>query len=58
MDFDSHFSYNSAHNAAATFEHMKKFIQWMYQNNLFKKDTIIYDTTYGCRKKCKFANAM
>ena len=31
IDFYSHFSDYSAHNAANTFEHMKVFIQWMYE---------------------------
>ena len=25
----------SAHNAATTFEHMKKLIHWMYNNNFW-----------------------
>ena len=37
---------------------MKKFIQWMCENNLFIKDGIIYDTTYGCIKRCTYANEM
>ena len=37
---------------------MKKFIHCMYENNLFIKDGIIYDTTYGCSKQYKCANAM
>ena len=55
MDFHSHFSYDSAHNAATTFEHMVKFIQWMYEDNFFINDGIIYDTTDGCSKQyiCK-----
>ena len=27
------------------------FIHWMYENNVFKKDIIIYDTTDGYRKQ-------
>ena len=50
MDFHSHFSDDSAHNAATTFEHMNIFIHCMYDNNLFRKDGIIYDTTDGCSK--------
>ena len=30
---------------------MKKFIQWTHENNLFIKDGIVYDTTYGCVKQ-------
>ena len=51
MDFHSHFSYDSAQNSATTFEHMKKFIHWMYEGNLFIKYGIIYDTTDGCIKQ-------
>ena len=45
MGFHSHFSDASPHNEATTFDHMKKLIHWMYDNTLFKKDGIIYDTT-------------
>ena len=31
MEFHSHFSDDSAHNAATTCEHMKTFIHWMYE---------------------------
>ena len=44
MDFHSHFSDGCAHNSATTFYHMKKSVQWMYENNLFIKDGIIYNT--------------
>ena len=37
---------------------MKKFIHCMYENNLFIKDGIIYDTTYGCSKQYTFENTM
>ena len=50
MDFHSHFSDDSDQNAATTFEHMKQFIQWMYEKKMFIKYGIINDTTYGCRK--------
>ena len=30
---------------------MKMFIHCMYENNVFKKDIIIYDTTDGYRKQ-------
>ena len=46
MNFHSHFSDYSAHNSATTFDHMKKFIHWMYEGIFFIKDGIIYDTTY------------
>ena len=58
MDFHSHFSDDSANNAAKIFEHTIKFIQWMYENNLFIKDGIIYDTTYGCSKQYRCENKM
>ena len=50
MDFHSHFSNDSAHNSATTFEHMNKFIHWMYENNFFINYGIIYDTTDVCIK--------
>ena len=50
MDFNSHFSNDYDHNETTTFEHMKKFILWMYNRILFIKDIIIYDTTDGCSK--------
>ena len=51
MDFQSHFSDDSAHNAATTFEYTKKFTHWMFDNNLFIKDGIIYDNIDGCIKQ-------
>ena len=33
MDFHSKFSYDSAYNTATTYEHMKRFSQWMYEEN-------------------------
>ena len=51
MDFYPHFSDVFDHNVANKFGYMKKFIHWMYYNDLFIKDGIIYDTTYGCRKQ-------
>ena len=50
MDFHSQFSDDSAQNAATTCEHMKKFIHCVYENNLFIKDGLIYNTTYVCSK--------
>ena len=50
MDFHPHFSDDSDQNIATTFKHMKEFIHWMYENKLFIKDSIIYDTTNGCSK--------
>ena len=58
MDFHSHFLDGSTQNAATTFEHMNKFIHWMYYNNLFIKDGIIYDTTNGCSKQYRCENAI
>ena len=58
MDFHSHFSDDSAQNAATTFEHMKRFIHWMHKNNLFIKDGIIYDTSDVCIKQYRCANTM
>ena len=37
---------------------MKKFIHWMYKNNLFIKYCIIYDSIYGCSKHYRCANSM
>ena len=55
MDFHSHLSDDSAHNAATTFEHMKTFIHWIYENKLFIKDGIIHDAEDGRSKqyRCK-----
>ena len=58
MDFHSGCSDDSAHNAATTFEHIKKFIHCMYDDNLFIKDVIIYDNTYQCIKQYIRENAM
>ena len=57
-EFQSHFSDGFAQNAATTFEHTKKFIHWMYDNKLFIKGGIIYDTTDGCRIQYRCANTM
>ena len=57
MEFHSYFSDDSAQNAATTFEHMKKFIHWIYDNNFSIKYDIIYDTTNGCSKQYRCANA-
>ena len=37
---------------------MKKFIHWIYEENLFIKDGIIYDTTDICSKKYRCENAV
>ena len=58
MGFQSHFSDESAQNADTTFEHMNKFIHWMYDNNLFIKYGIIYYTTCGCIKQYICVNSM
>ena len=58
MNFHSHFSDDSAQNLANTFEHMKCFIYWMYENNLFTKDGIIYDTKDGRSKQYGCENSM
>ena len=58
MDFNPHPSDDSAHNAATKFEHMKMFINVMYNSNLFIEDVIIYDSIYGCIKQCRCSNAM
>ena len=47
MDFHSNFSDDSAQNSATIFDNINKFSWWMDDNNLFLKDGIIYDTTYG-----------
>ena len=56
--FHSHFLDNSVQNTATTFDHMEKFIHWIYENNLFIKDGIIYDTTDGCNKQYRCENSM
>ena len=58
MGFHSQFSDESYHNAATKFENIKKFIHWIYENNLFIKYGIIYYTTYGCIKQYMCANEM
>ena len=58
MHFHSHFSDDSVHNYATTFEHMNNSIHWMYEENLFIMDGIIYDTTYGCSKQYICTNSM
>ena len=58
IDFQSQFSYDSAHNDATTFEHTKNFIKWMYCNNLFINDCMLYDTTYGFIKQYRCENTM
>ena len=30
----------------------------MCENNLFRKDAIIFDTTYGCSRQCRYKNSM
>ena len=57
MDLHLYFSDDSAQNADTRFQHMKKFIHWMYENDLFIKDVIIYDTTYGCSKQFICSNS-
>jgi hypothetical protein len=58
MDFHSHFSDLSKQNAATTFEHMKTSITHMLENNIIAPGYIIYDTTDGCTKQYRCANAM
>ena len=58
MDFHSHFSDDSTHHDATAFDHMKKFIHCIYQNKLFIKYGIIYDTKDGCSKQYRSANEM
>ena len=58
MYFHSNVLDDSAQNAANKFEHMKKFINWMYENNLFIKYGMINYTTDGCIKQYRFANEM
>ena len=49
MSFHSHFSDDSAHNVDTTFYHMKKFMNFMYDNHLFINDGMTYDNIYGFR---------
>ena len=58
MYFHSHSSDDSAHNFAATFEHMNKLIHWVYERIVFMKYVIIYDTTDGFIKQYICANSM
>ena len=58
MYFNSHLSDDSAQNEATTFEHIKKFIHWMYKNKLLIKYGMIYDTIYGCRRQYRRVNSM
>ena len=58
MDFNPYFSDESTQNAATTYENIKKFVNWMYENNLFTKDGIIYYTTYRCSKQYRCSNEM
>ena len=51
MDFHSRFSNKSDHNADTTCEHIKSFIRWIYEDNLFIKGCIVYDTTHECIKQ-------
>ena len=51
MDLNPHFSYDSVNNAATICGHMKKFIYWTYEENLFIKGSIIYDNTDRCSKQ-------
>ena len=56
--FKSHVSDDSAKNAGTAFEHIKVFINWIYENNLFIKNGIIYDIKYVCSKQYRYANTM
>ena len=58
IGFESCFSYDTNANSATTFEHMKCFFHWMYENNFFITYNIIYDTKDGCKNKNWCANAM
>ena len=58
MNFHSHFSYDFSQNPATTFEHMKKFIHWMYKENVSIKYGIIYDTTDVYTKQYRCENAL
>ena len=57
LDFHPHFSDNSAHNKATTFERIKTFVHCMYDNNVFINNGIIYGTTDGCIKQYICGNA-
>ena len=58
MDFHSHFSDSSKQNAATTYEHMKTSITHMIENHQLAPGYTIYDTTDGCSKQYRCANAM
>ena len=51
MYFHSHFSDEYDQNIDTAFKHMKIFIHWMHENNLFIKDSIIYVNIDVGRKK-------
>ena len=50
MDFHSHFSYDSDHNAATACAHMKSSFT-KYMRISFIKYGILYDTIDGCSKQ-------
>ena len=56
MEFFSYLSDDSSHNTATTFEHIKIFIHWIYNDNLFIKDIIIYDSIDVCGNKYRCFN--
>ena len=56
MDFNSHFSDDSAQNMVTSFEKMEIFIRCIYENNFFMNDDIICYTKYGCSKQYRCEN--
>ena len=58
MGFHSKVSDDSAQNAVTTFEHITICIHWMYENNLFIKEGIIYDTKGERTKKYRCENVL
>ena len=58
MEFQSHFSDASAHNADTTFEHMKNSSTGCMRIFFFVKGGKLYDTTDGCGKQYICANVL
>ena len=58
MNSHSDFLYEHAQNAPTTYEHMKKFIHWMYYENLLIKDDMNDNTADGCIKQYICTNAL
>ena len=58
INFHLHLQDESYQNKATTFQHMKMFIDWMYDNNVFIKGGKIDDITDQYSKQNRYANTM